>query len=267
MKFESPLEKTLIFSQESDNSWLFPESTVPKPKYNETYNYGTQCQKLSWFKKSLESLLQNHSFINSLLRDEYKQSEIIYKQAVTDLAELERELSKSSNSEKKLKTHSPEPTVVKVEETCPSVIYHQTIKRRRSLVEKSFKCESDKCEKEYCSIDALALHVKRKHPDSFKRFSLRRREIRIEVHDKVQRQAQLAVDIFSGYKKDTEESYRDNDCKISSLSYRTSTRGSIGGDTKGILSEFSEINEDVERESVLDVVFNETTSYGQFWKY
>jgi hypothetical protein len=134
-------------------------------------------------------------------------------------------------------------------------------------VEKSFKCESEKCDKEYCSIDALALHVKRKHPDSWNGFSLRRREIRREVHEKVQRQAQLAVKIFSGYKKDTAESYRDNDCKFSSLSYRTSTRGSIGGDTKGILSEFSEINEDVERESVLDVVFNETTSYSPFWTY
>jgi hypothetical protein len=74
MKFESPLDNTLIFSQEFDNMWLYPESTAPKPIYNESYNYGTECRKLSWFKKSLESSLQNHSFINNLLRDEYKQS-------------------------------------------------------------------------------------------------------------------------------------------------------------------------------------------------
>jgi hypothetical protein len=267
IQYQSSWDNTLIFSEESDNSWLFPESTVPKPKYCESQNYGTLCRKLSWFKKKLESSLHDNVFLNSLLRDEYKLSESTYHQAVSDLSELERELSKALDSEKKLKIDSPEPSVVKVEDSISCVSYHNTIKRRRSIVDKSFKCVSEKCDKEYCSIDALALHVKRKHPELFNGFSLRRREIRREVFDKVQREARLAVNIFSGYKKDSEESYRDSDCKISCVSVRTSTRGSSGSDPKGILSEFGEINEKMERESVLDVMFNETSSYGAFWTF
>jgi len=180
---------------------------------------------------------------------------------------LEKDLSKVGNLQKKLKTDEPEENLSELGDSNSTTNFQKITKRRRVLVEKSFKCEFDKCEKEYCSIDALALHVKRKHPDSFNGFSLRRRDIRREVSDKIQRDAQLAVSIFSGSKKNDEESCTHFDCEKSMGSWKQSTRGSAGTESAKILSEFDDQNEKMYGDGVLDVVFTDTSMSRGFYAY
>lgn len=58
-------------------------------------------------------------------------------------------------------------------------------KKRNKNAEKHFICEVADCQKEYCSIDALALHVKRKHPELVNKFCIKRKSIQDAVDEKV----------------------------------------------------------------------------------
>lgn len=108
-------------------------------------------------------------------------------------------------------------------------IHIQLRKKRRKIVEREFKCEYDGCDKHYCSIDALALHVKRKHPQEFNSFGLNRKKLKRSVADKIKSESTMDIQTFS--RKFIKCDEKDSVCKSSKS---TSIRSSAGSSERKI---------------------------------
>merc|ERR1711976_887773 len=146
-----------------DETWFLPDSTTSQPKYNRKVDYHEECVKYTKLKAQLENSLKNLLMVNSLVNDEGIKHDKRLRAAI--------EVQKLVQVDK-------EDEIAK--------------KKRKRMYIKEFKCTYGKCSKDYTSIDALALHIKRKHPEQFHNFSLNRRRIKRDVLDKKESQQMYA---------------------------------------------------------------------------
>lgn len=157
---------------DQDITWMFPDFFTEKPKYITSKNYKKECQQMSSLKGELEKILMDQVMVNTLLKDQY--------------------ITQNKKLKMKIELHKQQ-------------VYLNNIdlkkKKRRKAIIKEFKCTSEGCEKDYCSIDALALHIKRKHPQDFNNFCLNRKKIKRDVLDRKDSQYEYSM---SNYKMDTE---------------------------------------------------------------
>lgn len=177
---------TGISASMSDKSWMYTDRLVQKPGYDKEIDYEKKFNLFSQLNSNLEAMLKDFVLVNCFMDDEYKGAT---KKIKCDLSEnlLKDILSSDSFEETKVK-----PT-----------------KKRSQYNVKNFVCTSEECDKEYCSIDALALHVKRKHPGDYTMFGLNRKKIKKSVQDKLHRN-----DYSTNYSLNKRSDFEENQTTI-----------------------------------------------------
>ena len=148
--------KSTEIKTDLDKSWMFTESQIKRPSFNFSTDYEKQCDLFAALNANLEHALMNYSLITRMLKDDYKATH-----------------KRVSHAYRKKKLLQEQAITAKIK------------KKRAKDAEKHFVCEVPDCQKEYCSIDALALHVKRKHPELVNKFCKKRKSIQDAVDDKV----------------------------------------------------------------------------------
>jgi hypothetical protein len=130
--------------QSEDSLWLYQDSTVRRPSYKNAVNYKKRYENTLHLQKKMEMLLKDHLVFNELLGDE------IYL---------------CQNTQSPCQVAAPSETSSSSDESTNSLLL---LKKKPKTLTKQFCCSVDKCDREYSSIDALALHIKRKHTEFYK---------------------------------------------------------------------------------------------------